>query len=408
MVAAVAHRTPFKASPEVHKRTDFEIELERIGQAAAELEPNAFALPIDSEKATKYVYLVYQYASLAGDLAAFDVAGSALNRAIEEIGPASDLYFLKANLDFKFHRLADVKSDLDRGRDLRDTFQGKALQADLDFQEGRYDEARLGYEAVIKGDLTWDNLARLAYLKWKLGDAAGADQLYIEAEDELTAKEMRHYAWVELQRGVLKLRQGRYEDAWAHYDRADRAYSGYWLVDDHKAECLGAQGKFAEAAALYEKVVERVPRPEFQQALGELYALLGQPGQAGAWNNKALAAYLDSAQLGGVHYYHHLVDFYSEVHVDGAEAVKWARKDIRLRRNFSTLAALAWALYRAGEFAEALNTMDQALASGATDADLFFQAAQIHRSANGNGCGERYLQLAAAINPHYRSFHVHR
>lgn len=391
----------------MNKPTDFEIELKRIDQAIAELEPTAFASPIQSERVTKYVYLVYQRASLTGNLDSFAVAETALKRAIAELGPASDLYFLKANLDFKFHRLAEVKEDLEIGRDLRDTFQGKALRADLDFQLGRYDDARRGYEAVLEQDLTWDNLARLAYLKWKLGDTAAAEQLYIEAEDELTAKEMRHYAWVELQRGVLKLRQGRYDDAWAHYDRAGRAYSGYWLVDDHKAECLGAQGKYAEAAALYEQVIDCVPRPEFQQALGELYFLLGQTELAEQWNERALAAYLESAERGGVHYYHHLVDFYSDVREDGPEAVKWARKDIALRRNFSTLAALAWALYRAGEFAEALVTIDQALASGATDAHLFFQAAQIHQAA-GNGNGGHYLQRAGELNPGYRSFHVHR
>jgi hypothetical protein len=112
------------------KRTDFEIEVERIDQAIAELKTSAFASPIDSERATKYVYLVYQRASLTGDLSAFEVAEEALKRAIAEIGPASDLYFLKANLDFKFHRLADVKEDLALGRDLRGTVQGRALQAD--------------------------------------------------------------------------------------------------------------------------------------------------------------------------------------------------------------------------------------------------------------------------------------
>ena len=392
----------------MNKRTDFEVELERIDQAIGELEAGAFALPIDSERATKYVYLVYQRASLTGNLAAFDVAEDSLKRAIEELGPASDLYFLKANLDFKFHRLGDVRNDLETGRDLRDTMQGKALRADLDFQEGRYQEAKAGYEVIIKGDLTWDNLARLAYFKFKMGDTNAAEQLYIEAEDELTAKQMRHYAWVQLQRGVLKLRQGRYEEALAHYDRADRAYSGYWLVDDHKAELLGAEGKFAEAAQLYEQVIARAPRPEFQQALGELYEVLGQRDRAENCYQKALAGYLESAERGDVHFYHHLADFYADVREDGAEAVKWARMDIALRRNFSTLAALAWALYRAGEFAEALETMQQALSSGVADAHLFFQAAKIHKSAGGNGNGERYLQMAQAINPHYRSFHVHR
>ncbi len=390
------------------KQTDFEIELERIDQTIGELEAGAFALPIDSERATKYVYLVYQRASLTGNLAAFEVAEKSLKHAIEELGPASDLYFLKANLDFKFHRLADVRNDLETGRDLRDTMQGRALRADLDFQEGRYQEARAGYEAVIKEDLTWDNLARLAYFKFKFGDVTAAEQLYTEAADELTAKEMRHYAWVELQRGVLKLRQGRHEEALAHYDRADRAYSGYWLVDDHKAELLGAQGRFDEAAKLYEQVIARTSRPEFQQALGELYQVMGQRDRAEAWYQKALAGYLESAQRGDVHFYHHLADFYADVREDGAEAVKWARKDIALRRNFSTLSALAWALYRAGEFTEALDTMKQALSSGAADAHLFFQAATIYQSAGGNGNGDRYLERAHEINPHYRNFHVHR
>jgi tetratricopeptide (TPR) repeat protein len=392
----------------MNKRTDFEIELERIDQTIGELEAGAFAPPIDSERATKYVYLVYQRASLTGNLAAFEVAEKSLKRAIAELGPASDLYFLKANLDFKFHRLADVRNDLETGRDLLDTMQGRALRADLDFQEGRYQEARAGYEAVIKEDLTWDNLARLAHFKFKMGDVAAAEQLYIDAEDELTAKEMRHYAWVELQRGVLKLRQGSYEEAAAHYDRADRAYSGYWLVDDHRAELLGAQGRFDEAAKLYEQVIARASRPEFQQALGELYQVMGQRDRAEAWYQKALAGYLESAQRGDVHFYHHLADFYADVREDGAEAVKWARKDIALRRNFSTLAALAWALYRAGEFAEALDTMKQALSSGAADAHLFFQAATIYQSAGGNGSGDRYLERAHEINPHYRNFHVHR
>lgn len=392
----------------MNKKTDFEIELDRIDQAIGELEAGAFAPPIDSERATKYVYLVYQRASLSGSLDGFDVAEKSLQRAIAELGPASDLYFLKANLDFKFHRLTAVRDDLETGHDLRDTIQGRALRADLDFQEGRYQEARAGYEAVIKEDLTWDNLARLAYFKFKMGDIAAAEQLYIEAEDELTAKEMRHYAWVELQRGVLQLRQGCYQEAAAHYDRADRAYSGYWLVDDHKAELLGAEGKFAEAAQLYERVIARAPRPEFQQALGELYEVLGQRARAEGFYQKALAGYLESAERGDVHFYHHLADFFADVREDGAEAVKWARRDIALRRNFSTLAALAWSLYRAGEFAEALEIMQQALSSGAADAHLFFQAATIYQSADANGNSARYLRMAQAINPHYRSFHVHR
>src|SRR5947207_1959249 len=153
-----------------NKPTDFEVELERIDHGISDLEGNALSLPINSERATKFVYLLYQHASLTGDLAELAVAETALATAIQEIGPAGDLYFLKANLDFKLHRLAAVRRDLEMGRDLANSLQGRALLADLDFQEGKYQAARQGYEAVINDELTWDNLARLAYLKFKMGD----------------------------------------------------------------------------------------------------------------------------------------------------------------------------------------------------------------------------------------------
>lgn len=390
------------------KPTDFEIELGRIDKEISELRDTAFAAPFDSERATRFAYRLYQRASLTGDFAALEVAEAASNRAIGQVRNTADLYFLKANLDFKLHRLSDVKSNLEADVGLRDSLQARALRADLDFQEGRYADAREGYEAVIRDDRTWDNLARLAYFKFKMNDREGAERLYAEAVDELTAKEMRHYSWVELQRGVLDLTSGRYDDAEAHYRRAEHAYSGHWQTAEHLAELLGARGELEEAEALYRKVVARVPRPELQQALGELYTLMGQTEQAEGCHERALNAYLDSARRGGVHYYHHLVDFFADVREDGAEALRWARKDLELRDNFSTQAALAWALYRDGQFDEAHDQVNKSLASGASDAHLFYQAGMIHLAAGSDDEGERYLQAAAAINPHHQNFHVHR
>ena len=388
------------------KPTDYEIELARIDEDIAALAADAFRPPLDAERATRYVYRLYQRASLNGDLEELEAAGTAIDRLISKVRRTGDLYFLKANLDFKLHRLADVRRDLETGEGLSESPEGRALKADLDFQEGRYAEAREGYERLVREERTWDSFARLAHLKSKMGDADGADRLYQEAADELTAKEMRHYSWVELQRGLLSLKRGQYEDAGAHYGRAERAYTGHWMVEEHTAELLGAVGEFDAAAALYEKVCARVPRPEFYQALGELYEYMGKPERAEPWLKRAHAAYLASAARGQVHYYHHLVDFYADVRENGAEAVRWARKDLELRRNFSTLVALAWALYRDGQLHESLEAIDEALSSGAKDAHLFYCAGMIRRAAVGDG--EEFLRMATELNPHHRNFHVHR
>ncbi|HKP12780.1 MAG TPA: tetratricopeptide repeat protein [Blastocatellia bacterium] len=388
--------------------TDYEAELAAIEREIADLEPSATAADADSDKVTRLIYRRYQRASLSGDLRELTAVEAAINAALPRLRRPADLYFVKASIALKLHRLADVENILAMNSDLRDSAPGRTLQADVDFQRGRYEEAKQKLESLIRDDPTWDGLARMAHLKNKLGDADGAEQLYAEAEDELTAKEMRHYAWVELQRGLLDLTRGRYEQARARYERAERAYSGYWMVAEHRAELLAAQGRFDEAVSLYEQVIARLPRPEFQQALGELFLFMGEPEQAEPHLEAALAAYLESAGRGEVHYYHHLADFYADVRKDGREAVRWAREDLALRENVWTLAALGWALYRDGRLGEAVEAVAAALAAGVGDAHLLFKAAEIYKAAGKTGEGEMYGRKAAELNPHPRNFHVHR
>ena len=387
--------------------TDYQRELQQIDRDLAELKEKAFSAPLDVEATTKFVYRVYHRASLTGNFAEFDQAEAIIDQAIHAIGTAQDLCLLKANLDFKFHRLAETERDLKLEPSLLKTMQGRALQADIRFQQGNYGEARSEYEKLIDEERTWDNLARLAYWQSKMGDLPGAEKSYDEAVDEITAKEMKSYAWVEVQRGLLDLTHGNFDSAGEHYQRADRAYSGYWFIQEHIAELLGAQGKFDEAAALYEKVVQQVPKPELQQSLGQLYAFMGKPEKADPWFEKALQAYLQSAEQGHVHYYHHLADFYADVRENPAEALKWARKDLELRTNYSTQGAYAWALYLNHQIPDALQAVQQSLSSGAQESGLLATAGIIYKAAGHADEGERYLERAAEMNPKFESFHVH-
>jgi tetratricopeptide (TPR) repeat protein len=388
-------------------RTDFEIELEQIDKDITELESGSRNGLTNIERTTRFAHGLFRRASLTGSFAHFEMTENVINDAIRRVGPWPDLCFLKANLDFKFHRLGKVKQDLEMAPPLANCSSGRVLQADLDLQGGRYEEAKTGYQNAIQEDRSWGNLARLAHFKGKMGDEAGAEQLYLEAEDEITAKEMRSYAWVELQRGLLDLAHGRYEDTWAHYCCAKKAYTGYWLVDEHIAELMGAEARFGDAISLYEKVVARVAKPELKQAIGELYVLLGKPSEAEPRYEEALASYLESAERGHVHYYHHLADFYSDVREEGGEAVKWARKDLELRPNFATEAALAWALYRLGRMADAFDLINRALSCSVRDAQLFYKAGMIYLATGHAGEGKNLLEQAAKINPHYGNFHVH-
>jgi tetratricopeptide (TPR) repeat protein len=357
---------------------------------------------------TRTAYLRYRRAAASGRLDDLRAAEQAIGAAYDADGPSDDLLLLKATLDFRGHRLGATKAGLERLSARADHVQVRLLAADVALQEGRHDEARAGYTAAIERRRTWDGLARLAYLEARTGSPDVADRLYAQAQDELTVKDMRAYAWVELQRGLLHLRRGRHDQAMAYYRQAGRAYSGDWVVDEHIAELLAAQGKFDEAAALYEQVIARAPRPEVQHALGDLYARMGREDQATAWHAEALRAYLDSAARGEVHYYHHLAMFYADTRADGAEAVRWARRDVALRPNAAAQEMLAWALYRDRRFPDALAAAARALAAGVVDAHLFFHAGMIALAAGRIEDGTVLLRRAAEVNPLYNAFHVHR
>lgn len=217
--------------------TDYDAELQRIETELA------------GATGGKRAYLLYLRASLTHDFKDFRAA----ELAIDEAG----LPVAKAHFDYLVHRFdaaAACRCD-------------PALDADVAFQKGRYEEARRAYEALPP---TWDNLARLANLRAKLGDRKAAGRLYERAAEELTVKQMRDFAWIELQRGLVELGAGRPAKALEHYDRAGAAWSGWWLIDEHRAEALQLLGRTEEAVALYREVIARAPRPEVISALAAI------------------------------------------------------------------------------------------------------------------------------------------
>jgi tetratricopeptide (TPR) repeat protein len=361
----------------------------------------------DPERVTRRLYRHYQKTSISGDLAALAAGIRAIDDAIKLLFNPGDVYLLKAHAAFKLHRLADVDAALRAVPSVYESDEGRLIRADLDFQHGHYQAAETAYVDVLQRERSWGALARLAHLRSKMGDVPGADALYEEAQDQLTAKEMRAYAWLEVQRGFLDFNGGRHGEAQLHYRRADTAYPGYWLVDEHIAELLGAEGRYEEAAAIFERVVSTIERPDLEQAIGELYELAGQSEPAVYWKERALTAYLQSERRGEVHFYHHLVDYYTDVAEDGAEAIKWAHKDLQLRKNFATQAAFAWSLYRDGQFGDAVRWIDRALASGVVDARLCFWAGNIYSAAGKRAEGRELRQRAINLNPAVAGFHIH-
>jgi tetratricopeptide (TPR) repeat protein len=383
----------------------YDAELARTREGVSALESLCLVTPRDVEKRVRLAYRQFHLASLTGDESDFDIVRQTICGLIDDFGPKEDVCLLKSNLDGHFHCLAQVKEDLHMCPSLAGRFAARSILADVDFQDGRYERARSEFENLIAESRTWENLARLAYWHRKLGCDETAEHWYAAAEEELTAKEMRSFAWLELQRGELAIERGNLERARFYYQRAASAFPGDWRTDEHMAELLAQEGKLDDAVALLHSVVVRAPKPELNHAFGELLTFAGKIDEAQPWLDAALAAYLASAHEGRVHYYHHLVDYYAAT--QPAEAVKWARMDIALRSNYSTQAALAWSLFKNGELAESVQWIRLALSSGTRESSVLRTASVLLHAAGDATQGELYSRAAQEINPLGDGFHMH-
>jgi tetratricopeptide (TPR) repeat protein len=349
----------------------------------------------------------YRLAALSGDPAELTAAVPVVDQAIMAASRPADLHLLQAKLALKLHRIPEARRRLDLAEADGGCAESLALRGDLAIQEGRYPDAARIYAEALQQERSWDILARMAHFTARMGDPETAERRLLEAQDELTAKEMRAFAWLEVERGVLDLSGGRLAESAEHYRVADRAYSGYWLVGERQAQHAAAAGSFLEAIDRYRALVAEREKPEIQQTLSELYHVIGNQAEAEAWGERAGSAYLASAARGEVHYYHHLAEFYSDVYLDSGEAVRWAAADLALRPNAETRAAMAWAEHLAGHAAEAVELIEQAIATGWADARTLCRAAVIHEGAGNESAGQHYHGMAMARDPHARSAHVH-
>ena len=312
------------------------------------------------------------------------------------------------------HRFAAARDDgAFLVREFPHRTEGWRILGDAEFELGAIDAAERAWAELArlepKEPATEIRGARLAQARGKNAEAARrlrAAQVAAEKAGGPGSADLVAWCWV--RRGYLDFCAGRTAAAETAYRAALAARPGWFAAEDHLAEALAARGDFDGALALYRPLAERLRRPEIWQALGDVLVAAGRATEAAGWHERALAGYLAEASAGNAHYFHHLAGFYAEVRCEPAEAVRWARRDLELRQSAAAWDALGRALYQSRDYAGAVEAQEKALAGEARDAHLLYNAALIFDAAGKPDRAAVYLRAAAAANPRFRGFHVHR
>jgi tetratricopeptide (TPR) repeat protein len=369
------------------------------------LEQRVKSDPMDSVAQNRLSWACLLQMRKTGDLGFLDRGAQAARASLSAVPAAQNPGGLSAlaMAQFESHHFREALALARQARAIDPVNKGAlATMGDSALELGNYAEASGIYDTLKEGEPVPSVQARLS----RLAEIKGDNQTAIALLQEAVMAEDTE--WYHIRLGEIFFRTGQFEKAEREYEAAQKLAPEHFLVLEHFAELRAAQGRYDSAIQLYRQVVTRVPRPDYFQALGDVYLYMGKPAEAKPWYDKALAGYLKSVEAGNAHYFHHLAGFYSDSMENPTEAIRWARKDLEMRHSVYAHDSLAWAYYKDGDFTSAIGEIKQALSMGTQDAHLLFHAAMIFSRAGQLDRGDELLKQAMSVDPKYNSFHVHR
>ena len=262
---------------------------------------------------------------------------------------------------------------------------------------GRYDAAFAAFERMISLRPSLASYSRVAYARELVGDregALGAMGLALGA----AAGQPEPTAWAHVELAKLELGLGRPSAARRHVRAALAVLPGYPSARIELARVEAAAGQFAVATREARRAVDAIPTP---QAVGLLADLLERTGhRAEARRQRATVAVIDRLlEANGVQVDVEASVFRADNLVSPSRTVELARRARAARPSIYGDDALAWALARAGQCAEALPLATRALRLGTEDPLLYFHRGYAEGCAGNRDAMRAWYTKALESNP---------
>lgn len=165
------------------------------------------------------------------------------------------------------------------------------------------------------------------------------------------------------------------------------------------ARIAASDGDMDRAISLLEDAVAKVPDPELNGELGDLYRAIGD--EAAAEEQFGLVGVIGTlAESQGV-FNRQVARFYADHDLEHERALRLATDELEVRRDPLGYDTHAWALYRTGRFEEALAAIDQAQAGGFQDAEMSYHEGLIAVALGDGDRARQSLDQALELNPYF-------
>jgi tetratricopeptide (TPR) repeat protein len=271
--------------------------------------------------------------------------------------------------------------------------------ADAQIELGLYTEAIETLQTMVDLRPDMSSYSRISYLRELHGDTEGALEMMQLAVDS-GVPNAESTAWVRTQLATLYFNMGDLDQAEREFQRTLQNRPDYVYAVAGLGRVRAAQGNMEEAIQLLNQAVTIMPIPEFVITLGDLYQATDQQ-EAAEQQYKLVSVIEHLHRANGVDMDMEIALFHADHDQNLEETVALARKAYETRPSIHGADALAWALYKTGNYEEAQRYSEEALHLGTKDSLKLFHAGMIALKLGEKEQARLYLEEALAINPHF-------
>lgn len=369
-------------------------------QQIADLQARIARMPANARAHTSLGALYLQKARESGDPAYYTRAEAAYTKANELDPNDADNLVGLGTLALARHRFDDALIFGYRARTLN-PYKAAALGVigDAQVELGRYEEAADTFQAMV--DLRPDlaSYARVSYIRELNGDMPGAIEMMQKAVDT-GAPGTEAFAWTRVQLGHLHFNNGNLSLAEREYEHTLFELPNYLHARAGLARIRAARGDYELAVSLYEQITKQMPLPEYVIALADVYHAAGK--EIEAKETEALVQVMDKLYRdNGVNTDVEMALFSADHDLDLPGTVERARRALSIRPGIHGHDALAWALYKNGQYEEAMAASDRALRLGTRDALMRYHAGMIALKLGQPDRARAFLREAITQNPSF-------
>ncbi len=327
-----------------------------------------------------------------------DARQSLRNRAVHNASASQVL----ASALVSEHRFAEAL-DVQRGLSESDPthLSYRAALGEIEFELGRYDEARATFDSLRghKGELAvTSRLARWEEIEGRTGDARHLLHLALDEAGRRPDLPREQVAWFWLRLGDLELRAGHPDVATYAYANGLTAHPGDYRLLAAESHLDAVRHDWHGAVDAGERAIMTNLDPATLGTISDAFSALGDTAQAAEYARVMEVAV--SKQPGAYHraWSLFLLDHGRRV----SEVLAKARAELATRQDIYGYDVLAWALYKSGRTVDAETAMARALSQGTQDGMLFYHAGMIARAAGRPALARSYLERALQVNPYFQ------